>query len=61
VADRATAEFMEDFYAELAAGQSAAESLRVTRGRWIADGRPAAAWAGFILVGGLSSPTQPRR
>lgn len=57
VDDRATADFMGDFYRALRAGRAPAEALlEVRRARW-AGGGPAAhpsAWAPFILVGAIA-------
>jgi CHAT domain-containing protein len=55
VGDRSTGEFMQEFYAELAAGRPPAEALRVVRRRWISNPPPhgsPAAWGAFVLVGG---------
>jgi CHAT domain-containing protein len=55
VGDRSAGEFMQVFYAELAAGRPPAEALRVVRQRWIGEPTPhgsPAAWAAFVLVGG---------
>jgi CHAT domain-containing protein/tetratricopeptide (TPR) repeat protein len=55
VRDQMAAEFMREFYAEIAAGSTPAAALRATRRRWIeSDGARAApvAWAPWILVGG---------
>ena len=55
VGDRATATFMEAFYAELAEGKDPAEALRTVKLRFIASKRPAQRqpfqWAPFVLVG----------
>jgi len=55
VRDRAAADFMREFYAEVAGKAAPAEALRTVRRRWIsADGPRSApeAWAAFVLVGG---------
>jgi CHAT domain-containing protein len=55
VGDRSAGAFMQEFYAELAAGRAPAEALRVVRRRWIGEAPPhgsPAAWAAFVLVGG---------
>jgi CHAT domain-containing protein len=59
VGDRASAEFMREFYAAVAAGRPAADALRDARGRLIAGGHPPAAWAAFILVGGTPGRPAP--
>jgi CHAT domain-containing protein len=55
VGDRSAGEFMQEFYAELAAGRPPADALLVVRRRWIGEATPhgsPAAWAAFVLVGG---------
>jgi len=55
VSDRSAGEFMQEFYAELAADRPPAEALRLVRHRWIREAAPhgsPAAWAAFVLVGG---------
>ncbi|HWP37630.1 MAG TPA: CHAT domain-containing tetratricopeptide repeat protein [Gemmatimonadales bacterium] len=54
VQDRGAAEFMREFYAEVAAGTGPAQALRTVRRRWILEGNSRsdpAAWAAFVLVG----------
>lgn len=50
VPDRTTADFMERFYAQLAAGEAPAEALRTARAQAIAAGRHVREWAAFELV-----------
>jgi CHAT domain-containing protein len=52
VGDRPTAQFMREFYAELAAGRPAADALQAVRRRRITQDAAPATWASFILVGG---------
>ncbi|HXV85220.1 MAG TPA: CHAT domain-containing protein, partial [Gemmatimonadales bacterium] len=54
VRDRAAADFMREFYAEVAAGAPPAVALRTVRGRWIGSAGSRAApnaWAPWVLVG----------
>ena len=60
VRDQAAAEFMREFYAEIARGTAPVAALRAIRRRWLeSDGPHAApvAWAPWILVGGR--PAEP--
>ena len=56
VEDRATADFVTQFYTHLRAGAAPAEALRETREQWLSShgNANAAAWAPFVLIGGLS-------
>jgi CHAT domain-containing protein/Tfp pilus assembly protein PilF len=56
VEDRATADFVTQFYTHLRAGAPPAEALRETREQWLSshENGNAAAWAPFVLIGGLS-------
>ena len=56
VEDRATADFVTQFYTHLRAGAPPAEALRETREQWLSNhgNVNAAAWAPFVLIGGLS-------
>jgi CHAT domain-containing protein len=57
IGDQSASDFMREFYAELSAGQSPGEALRMVRSKWITSGGPSAhpaRWAPFILVGGLT-------
>jgi CHAT domain-containing protein len=56
VEDRYAAEFMAEFYQEVASGAASAAALRSVRRRWATDPGPKshpARWAPFVLVGGL--------
>jgi len=53
VEDRATADFMNGFYVRLARGSPAAKALRDTRAELLGRGAHPAAWAAFVLVGGI--------
>jgi CHAT domain-containing protein len=56
VEDRYAAEFMAEFYQEVANGAASAAALRSVRRRWATDPGPKshpARWAPFVLVGGL--------
>jgi CHAT domain-containing protein len=62
IGDRSAADFMKDFYEEVHAGRSPADALQVVRSRWMASGSPLAHpahWAPFVLVGGISSRSEP--
>jgi tetratricopeptide (TPR) repeat protein len=61
VEDRATAEFVTRFYSRLHDGAPPAEALRYTREAWLASNgdRSAAAWAPFVLIGGLTEASGP--
>ena len=61
VADSFTAEFMEEFYAQVAAGRPPAEALHSVRRRWIEGGGPRwhpARWGAFVLVGGMTDSSR---
>jgi CHAT domain-containing protein len=55
VNDKSTAEFMQEFYAEIAGGRAVADALRRTKAAFIHSDRPARRqpyrWAPFVLVG----------
>jgi CHAT domain-containing protein len=54
VRDRAAADFMREFYREVASGHGGAAALSAVRRRWIAGDAARshpAAWAAFVLVG----------
>ncbi len=59
VEDRATRDFMVEFYAEIHAGADPAEAIQAVRRRWMlgggANARPSR-WAPFILVGAPGPP-----
>lgn len=55
VRDRAAADFMREFYGEIAGGAAPAVALRAVRRRWIETQGPRSAplaWAPWVLVGG---------
>ena len=59
--DDDAARFFDRFYAHLAEGHSASEALRRAQQDRIADGAPAEAWAGIVLMGdGQLTPLAPR-
>jgi CHAT domain-containing protein len=61
VEDRYAAEFMAEFYRELAEGAAPAAALQTVRRRWAEDAGPRShpsRWAPFVLVGGLSGSSR---
>lgn len=54
--DDDAAHLMGAFYEALGAGMGTASALRQARRQAIADGRPAAAWAGLVLLGDGAKP-----
>ncbi len=62
VEDRATADFVTQFYTQLRAGAPPAEALRITRELWLSnrENESAAAWAPFVLIGGLTQQAYKR-
>lgn len=62
--DDDAAHVMSRFYEALGAGMGTAAALRQARQQAIAEGRPAAAWAGLVLLGDgakpVLAPTPPR-
>lgn len=62
VEDRETADFVTQFYSHLRVGSPPAEALRITREQWISSrsNASAAAWAPFVLIGGLDSQAASR-
>ncbi|MFQ5524640.1 MAG: CHAT domain-containing protein [Thermoanaerobaculia bacterium] len=49
--DRQAAAFFEDFYRNLARGQTVSQAVAETQRQWIAEGRPASAWSGIVVLG----------
>jgi tetratricopeptide (TPR) repeat protein len=49
--DDETERLMRDFYECLARGDTVGEALRAARARAVAEGAPAAAWAGVVVLG----------